>query len=419
MRILVYGINYAPELTGIGKYSGEMVEWLCKRGHEIHVVTAPPYYPAWCIGEGYSAWRYRREVISSGKVTIYRCPLWVPGNPSGIKRLIHLASFGLSSFPVALFQVFWKPEAVIVIEPSLVCAPSAWMVSKLCGAKSWLHVQDFEVDAAFDLGILIPGRLRTIVMFCERLVMRLFHQVSTISPIMVNRLAHKGVDQDKTTLFPNWVDTENIRPLNKPPSLRAELGIFEDSIVALYSGNMGEKQGLEIVLEAAQHLVSKKQIRFILCGNGSSRSRLKNTYAHLTNVTWLPLQPAEKLNELLNVADIHLLPQRSDAADLVMPSKLTGMLSSGRPVIASARTGTQLAEIVSNCGMVVLPGDVEGLVQALTVLAEDEEKRKLLGIKARTYAEKHMAKSQVLSEFEKILIALVNKHKSLHENSKR
>ncbi|MFG6657439.1 glycosyltransferase, partial [Scandinavium sp. M-37] len=92
MKILVYGINYSPELTGIGKYTGEMVEWMAQEGHEVRVITAPPYYPEWQVGERYSAWRYRRE---EGAATVWRCPLYVPKQPSTLRRLIHLGSFAL------------------------------------------------------------------------------------------------------------------------------------------------------------------------------------------------------------------------------------------------------------------------------------------------------------------------------------
>lgn len=95
MKILVYGINYSPELTGIGKYTGEMVEWLAAQGHEVRVITAPPYYPQWQVGENYSAWRYKRE---EGAATVWRCPLYVPKQPSTLKRLLHLGSFAVSSF---------------------------------------------------------------------------------------------------------------------------------------------------------------------------------------------------------------------------------------------------------------------------------------------------------------------------------
>lgn len=95
MKILVYGINYSPELTGIGKYTGEMVEWLAAQGHEVRVITAPPYYPQWQVGENYSARRYKRE---EGAATVWRCPLYVPKQPSTLKRLLHLGSFAVSSF---------------------------------------------------------------------------------------------------------------------------------------------------------------------------------------------------------------------------------------------------------------------------------------------------------------------------------
>src|SRR5665811_649755 len=138
MRILIVGINYAPELTGIGKYTGEMAEWLVTQGHAVRVVTAPPYYPEWHIGNAYSAWRYHFEEMNG--VNIWRCPLWVPAKPSGLKRLIHLASFALSSFPVILGQILWKPDVVIAIEPPLTCAPVSLLVSRLAGAKAWLHI---------------------------------------------------------------------------------------------------------------------------------------------------------------------------------------------------------------------------------------------------------------------------------------
>ena len=85
MKLLVYGINFAPELTGIGKYTGEMAQWLAAAGHEVRVITAPPYYPAWKVGAGYSGRWWRREAWQG--VDVWRCPLWVPQRPGGAKRL--------------------------------------------------------------------------------------------------------------------------------------------------------------------------------------------------------------------------------------------------------------------------------------------------------------------------------------------
>ncbi len=267
MRILIHGINFAPELTGVGKYTGEMAEWFANRGHEVRVVTAPPYYPQWRIAEGFTNWWSVDKSQGKG-MSVYRCPLWVPTQPSGLKRILHLASFALSSFFPMLSQLFWRPEVVMVIEPTLMCAPHALLVARLSGARAWLHVQDFEVDAAFDLGILQAAWLRNWVLGIERWLMRRFDRISTISPRMLEKLHGKNVVPGKTVLFPNWVDLGAIFPLDASSPIRSELGIADNIIVALYSGNMGEKQGLEVVLEAAIHLANRNDIQFVLCGEG-------------------------------------------------------------------------------------------------------------------------------------------------------
>jgi len=399
MRILVVGINYAPELTGIGKYTGEMAEWLAVTGHEVRIVTAPPYYPEWRIAEGYTAWRYCREVRAG--VAIWRCPLWVPAKPSGLKRILHLASFALSGLPVMVRQIIWRPDVILAIEPPLFCAPAAWICARLSGAKAWLHVQDFEVDTAFELEILRAQWLRGIVSNLESWLMRRFDRVSTISSNMVQCLIQKNVAPENVVLFTNWVDIDAIFPLTTPSSMRQLLGIPSNAMVALYSGNMGEKQGLEIVLESAARLVDEKDIQFVLCGDGAARQSLQQKYAGLPNVQWLPLQPLESLNDLLNMANIHLLPQRSGAEDLVMPSKLTGMLASGRPVVATANKGTQIAEVLLDCGVVVEPDSIEQFSGAIHQLAKDVVRCAELGIRAREYALTHWDRDRVMQEFDR------------------
>ena len=395
MRILINSINYSPELTGIGKYTGEMAEWLAEQGYDVRVVTAPPYYPAWRVAEGYSAGWYGREIVAG--VTVFRCPLWVPKKPTGVTRILHLASFALSSFPLMLWSgLFWRPNIVFVIEPPLFCAPAAWMSARVGGARAWLHVQDFEVDAAFELGILRARALRSVVLAVEKWLLRRFDTVSSISLRMVERLANKGVESSRRMLFPNWVDTSAIYPLESVEGFRRELGVPEGVKILLYSGNMGEKQGLEILIETANMLSERQDILFILCGEGASRQRLMEMSEGLGNIKFIPLQPIDRLNELLNVADIHLLPQRADAEDLVMPSKLTAILASGRPVIATVRDGSQIANVVRDCGIVVSPGDAAGVRDAIAALAGDSGRRLSLGKAGRDFAVRNWKKDNVL-----------------------
>ncbi len=422
MRILIYGLNYSPELTGIGKYTGEMSSWLARRGHQVRVVTAPPYYPAWSIREDYRGKLYRTERVP-GEPIVYRTPLYVPAKPTGLKRMAHLFSFMLGSIPVMLRQCFWKPEIIFTVEPTFFGAPLALLVAQATGAESWLHVQDFEIDAAFDLGLLPShGPVHSLALSFERFFTQAFTRVSSISHKMVERaqskVQNKGIPTEHVTLFPNWVDIDAVYPQapSAPNSFRSQLNL-EGKILLLYSGNMGAKQGLELLAPLAASFENDPRVHFLFCGDGAFRPTLESLVAHHRNVTLLPLQPFERLNDLLNAADIHLLPQRAGAADLVMPSKLTGMLSSGRPVIATADAGTQVARVVSGaspaeaCGLVVPAEEPISLHAAVQRLIDSPELRATLGANARTYAVQHLGRQQVLEQFERDIQALVRAHR--------
>lgn len=401
MRILVYGLNYTPELTGIGKYTGEMTEWLAAQGHEVRVVTALPYYPAWRVDAGFSPWRYCTEFLKDIKV--WRCPLWVPHKPSGLKRILHLASFAIASFPVVLWQgLNWQPDVVFVVEPAFFCVVGALVTSRVSGAKAWLHIQDLEIDAGFDLGLLpSSGIVRSLITTIERWLTNRFDRVSTISERMLERLKLKGILTHKCVYFPNWVDTTTIYPLQHASALRAELGIEPDTFVALYSGSMGEKQGLEVILAAAQMLATDyPNILFVLCGEGSARKHLQKSAKKMPNVRFLNLQPVHRLNDLLNLANVHLLPQLPTAADLVMPSKLQGMCASGRPAIATVHPGTQIAQVLQSCGMTVIPGDITALTKALVILANHPEQCIELGKAARQFTLNNWQQEKVLQQLE-------------------
>ena len=396
-RLLIVSLNYAPEQTGIGKYVSEMTEWLTARGIQVHVVTAPPYYPAWSIRAGYSGKRYSTESLEGARV--YRCPLWVPQNPSGFKRILHLLSFAFSSLPVIFWQaVAWRPHMVFVVEPPLGAAPAAWLAARLCRASSWLHVQDFEVDAAFELGLIRSPTLQRGILALERWLLRRFDHVSSISDSMLSKLQAKGIDEQRIVFFPNWVDTELIRPGASTYRLREELGIPEHVRIALYSGNMGEKQGLEVVIESARLLASDPEILFLLCGDGVARRRVEGLASRLPNVRILPLQPLARLNELLNLADVHLLPQRASAEALVLPSKLTAIMASGRPVIATASLGSDVARAAGCGGIVVQPGDADALAHAIGRLLGDEALRGQLGEAARAHAVQHWEREAVMQK---------------------
>ena len=275
MRVLVIGINYAPDLIGVAKYNTELCESLVAQGHEVRVVTAPPYYPDWKIAPEYRSGWYSRERLND--VDIIRAPIYVPERPSGAKRLLHHASFLLSAaIPLLATAIRWRPDIVFAVAPSLLSAPIAALAARMTGAASWLHVQDLEVDAAFELGMVrTSAGMRKLVLGVERRILASFDRVSTISPQMINCLQQKGIAPQNLREFRNWIDTRVIVPGSNQTSFRADLGLRPTDIVALYSGAMSNKQGLELIIEAAAATAgSHPSLQFVLCGNGPIKSAL-------------------------------------------------------------------------------------------------------------------------------------------------
>ena len=409
MRIFLLGINYHPELTGIGKYTGELATWLAEQNQEVIVATAPPYYPEWKVHPGYSPFRFRQENIEG--VTVIRCPLWVPKRPSGMARILHLASFAISSSLAAIYAGYrYRPDLIIVIEPPLFCSPTAILLARFTKGRSWLHIQDLEVDAAFELNILKSERLRHWALRIESTLMRNFDRVSTISDAMLKRVGQKGVPLDRLVLFGNWADLTHLSPDPKAGlQFKESQNIPKNQRIALYSGNLGEKQGVEIVVEAAQLLRHRSDLTFIICGSGAAEIRLREIAKGLPNVIFLPLQPKEVFHQMLNAADVHLLPQRHDAADLVMPSKLTGILAVGGLVVATALQETQVGRVVQAVGgYLTIPGDAEAFAETVVSAIDDpmaaEKARRL----ATQYCKENLSKDIVLDRFFNHAKRLVN-----------
>lgn len=408
MRILLYGINYAPELTGIGKYTGEVAVWLAARGHDVHVLTAMPYYPEWEVHLKYKRKIWHTEYKEGVKV--HRVPLYVPREVSAIKRIVHEFSFLLSSTPFWLsFLLKKKFDAVFCIAPPFHLSIAPWVYNFLKPGVWINHIQDLQVDAAKDLGMIKNKRFLGVMFALEQFFLKKGTRVSTISEGMHKKILNKGISKEDILLFPNWVDSKTIFPLPKEESLRQEMGFSLTDKIVLYSGNLGEKQGLDAIIRIAETFVTQPDVKFVICGSGGAKEKLmrQTASAELQNVFFFPLQPYEKLSKLLAIADLHLVLQKGSAADLVMPSKLTGILAAGGCALVTALPGTTLYEVIKehNMGILVSPDDEkalrEGIARGLKEDSSSIEKN------ARGYAEQYLDKKQILLTLEGALQALI------------
>lgn len=408
MKFQILGINYAPEIISIAVYTTDLAEYLKKVGHDVDVVTAQPYFPAWTVMEGWPKFWYRREVRED--VNVLHCPHYVPRKPTGKSRLLHYATFSLAAF----FPMLWRgikrrPDVVFVAAPSLVSAVVGWISARLGGAKLWVHVQDFEVEAGFATGAFSPqSRLGRWASAFEGWMLRRCDVVSSISPPMVRKLVEKGVPQERTFELRNWANLDKIDVINGPNPQRERLGITTP-YVALYSGNIAAKQGIEIIPQAARLMKNRDDVTFLICGQGPHLEMLKQEAEGLDNVRFIPLQPMEHFSELLGLADVHLLPQIDAVSELLLPSKLTNMLASGRPVVATVNNGTALASEVEGAGLITPPGNVEAFADAIATLLDSPDLHARLSKAARGRALERWNKPAIIDHFIDHLAKIVSK----------
>ncbi|MDF9799722.1 colanic acid biosynthesis glycosyl transferase WcaI [Catalinimonas alkaloidigena] len=404
MRILVYGINYYPELTGIGKYTTEMCEWLTRQGHQIEVISALPYYPEWDVHEDYKGKGWHSEVING--VRVHRGPFYVPKNVSGYTRLLHEFSFLASSAWSWMKQLPRNFDLVLCIYPPLPIGVFPLLCKWLKGTPFVFHIQDLQVDAARQLGIIRRKGLLNFLEGFERYFMRRADLVTTISEGMRKKVLAKGVAKDRLKLFPNWVDTQRLFPYDEAekPGLKQQYGYQPGDKIVLYSGNLGEKQGLDSLLRAAAIAQEKQsELKFFVVGEGAAKKSLLalKEELRLENVRFAPLVPKKELPDLLNMADLHVILQKKGATDLVMPSKLGGILACGGVPLVAAEERSSLRRLIEEHRMGVL-ADAENELSLLYSIEQYFAKRSQVDYSAhaRQYARQYLCIDSILTRFE-------------------
>lgn len=399
LDILILGHNYAPEPIGIGPCTAEMAEALAESGHRVRVICGQPCYPAWKIDPAYRGILPRRSRESG--VSVLRLPLYVPAVPRGWPRAAHHLCFALlaAAALIAVLLLRRRPDIVVAVAPSFLSAIVARLFGWAARRPVWVHVQDFELDMAS-----ATGQLSIADHPLMRRLQRLGHRgnrVSSISPAMCDKLVASGNDPRRVIEFRNWA-SPTVRPLTEPSPYRAQWRISEPS-VALYSGNIAAKQGIPIIIEAAKLLAARRDLLFVICGDGPERERLEHLAAGCENVRIFGLQPMARLGDLLGLATIHLLPQIGGAADLVLPSKLPNMLASGRPIIATAAPGTGLAEEIGAGGLTTPPSDAPAFAAAIERLLDDAPLRAACEQAAKERAATRWSKAAILTDLEREL----------------
>lgn len=419
VKITVWGINYDPEPTGIGPFSTDLCVFFAEQGHEVVMISTFPYYP-WWKKPAESQGKLHQCIVLKG-VTVHRCWHWVPSKPSTLKRLIHEMSFLVTSTFAAL--CLRKPDVFIVISPPLFLGIGAFLASRILRRPFIFHVQDLQPDAALGLGMIKPGLAVKALYLLEKWSYRSAALVSGISQGMLDAYVGKGVPAEKIVMFPNWIPDELgvAAGRSTSASFRATYALPNGVPLIAYSGNVGMKQGLEVVVEAAacarnstlNKAGQQPEIHWAICGEGAAKpaleERIKAEGAH--GVRLYPLQSDDLYHALLREADICLITQQRGTGQFFFPSKLLSILQYGRPVLAVADESSELARAVhqGKFGTVVPPGNAAALLAAVEeMLAASETQRVSWAKNGRGWVDQ-FRRSRVLTAFEARVSKLISR----------
>jgi colanic acid biosynthesis glycosyl transferase WcaI len=386
-RVLFVSRYYWPELIGSAPFSTDIAEWLVAHGRRTTVVSGLPHYPGRSVFPAYRDGGGRERVAG---VDVERLECGPPRTASALSRIVNEAEFLVRGLAALASGRLRRHEVVLALCPSILCVALAVAARRRKGLCIAI-VHDIQSGLAEKLGMVAVGRLASVMRFCERSVLNRADLVVVLSAEMKHQLRRIGVSTP-IEIVPLWVDTEHLQPA--PP-------LGGSPIRVLYSGNLGRKQGLDQVVELACELVRRRaDIEIVVRGNGSRAAELSEKISELglANIRMVDLQPSEALGSALAAGDIHLVPQRPDAADFAVPSKVFNIMAVGRPFVATAHPDSVLWRLQRQSGafLCVPPDDPPTFAEAVIKLAEDGRLRQELGRRGRAFVELHYAKPLIL-----------------------
>jgi colanic acid biosynthesis glycosyl transferase WcaI len=408
MRITALCPHFTPDVAPTGEVMTSIALELAARGHELHVITALPWYKDHAIVPGWDGQLVRHERTPWGVITrVHPFPTDKRNIPA---RALAFGGFTLlATVEGAIART--RPDIVLAMSPPLTLGLAGWAVARARRVPYVFNIQDVFPDVAVELGLLTNERVIAVASWLERLTYRKADAVTVLSDELADnvrrkitrRLTGTAAERQAGTVrvIPNFVDTEAIRPSERENAYRAEFGLTGKRVV-LYAGNVGLSQSLDLVLAAAADLAPEDDIAFVINGGGAAKLDLMRRAAGLDNVHFIDMQPKSRLSEVLAAGDVHVVPLKRGLAWASVPSKLYSILAAGRPVVASVDPGTEVARTIerAGAGLAVPPDDPEAFTKALRRLLDDPDEARAMGTSGRAFVEGWASPAAVAASYE-------------------
>ena len=389
MRLLVITPHFTPDTAPTGVVVTALVEEWCRLGHHAHVVTSLPWYQEHRVADGWTGRLARHGHHGTATVTRLH-PFPVRKDHTGRRA----AAFGAFTVLAAVTAAATRGpfDVVVAVSPPITVAFAARLAALCHGCPMVLNVQDVFPDVAITVGALNSRQLIGLARRLERTAYRAADAVTVLSTDLQENITTKVAGLSRPPMvetIPNFVDTDNLRPLDRLTEYRRE-NRLGDRMVVMYAGNLGHSQSLDLVVEAARRHRNRDDLVYVINGGGVRAEEITAVAGGLQNLIVIGYQPAERLAEVLATGDIHVVPLRTGLASASVPSKAYSAMAAGRPIIASVDQGTEVARMVADAdaGLAVPPDDPDAFTAAVEYLAGDVELRTRMGVNARAWAEK-------------------------------
>jgi colanic acid biosynthesis glycosyl transferase WcaI len=407
MRILAVLPHFSPDAAPTGVIASRLVTELGALGHHVEVVTSLPWYEHHAVEPAWRGKAVRREDTAWGRITR------VHPFPTGDKKNIPKRAVGFAAFcglTAAISAIGSRVDVAFAMTPPLPMAATGWLAALGRRAPLVLNVQDVFPDVAVELGVLRGRRVIAAASALERWSYARSAAVTVLSGDMRANLAAKMRDPSKLHVIPNFVDVESVHPMPRENGYRAEYGLTGKTVV-MYAGNVGMSQSLDLLVDAARATAHRDDVVYVVNGGGSTLVDVQAAAAGLPNVRFVPMQPLERLPEVLAAADVHVIPLKRELSRSSVPSKTYSILAAGRPVLASVDVGSEVQRIVeeARAGVAVAPEDSAAFVQALTGLLDDGVRRERMGEAGRAYVAGLSSPRTVAQQYEKVFASVARR----------
>lgn len=344
-RILLITQWFDPEPTFKGLlFAKELVA----RGFEVEVITGFPNYPGGTLYDGFHIKLIQKEMIEGVLVT--RVPLYPSHDKNKLGRMANYISFSFSSLLYGLFFAK-RPDIIYAYHPPLTVSISALIIKLFRQIPVVLDIQDIWPDTLKATGMIRNPRLLDFVSKVCNLTYSYVTKIVVLSPGFKNLLINRGVPDEKIKIIFNWADEKALRNTNskKPKELESK-----ESFKVLFAGNVGQAQGLNIIIDAAILLKGIPKLHFFVLGRGLQLDDLKKRAGdlNLDNIHFLPAVGMDKVGNFLESADALLIHLNSDPLfEITIPGKTQAYMAIGKPIIMGVSGDASKLVSSANCGV--------------------------------------------------------------------